>query len=66
MDKDFGEIVFRQRRFSGGVVLVRLAGFSADRKATIVATAVNQALSQLPGGFTVIAPGLCRIRRLKK
>jgi predicted nuclease of predicted toxin-antitoxin system len=33
-DKDFGELVFRERRLSsGGVVLLRLAGLSAERKA---------------------------------
>lgn len=65
-DKDFGEIVFRQRRFSGGVVLVRLAGLSADRKATVVPAAIGRASSELPGSFTVITPGLCRTRRLKR
>jgi predicted nuclease of predicted toxin-antitoxin system len=63
-DKDFGEIVFRQRRFSGGIVLVRLAGLSAQRKQDIVATTVTQHASQLPQSFTVITPGLCRIRPL--
>ncbi len=26
-DKDFGELVFRQRRVTSGIVLIRLAGF---------------------------------------
>ena len=63
-DKDFGEIVFRQHRLSGGVVLVRLAGLSADRKASAVVTAITEVASKLPGAFTVITPGLCRTRRL--
>lgn len=63
-DKDFGEMVFRQRRFTGGIVLVRLAGVSTARKAEIVAVAVSQSRSKLAGGFTVIAPGICRTRRL--
>ena len=63
-DEDFGEMIFRQRRFSGGIVLVRLAGVSAARKAEVVATAISQCQSKLAGGFTVIAPGLCRTRRL--
>ena len=37
-DKDFGELVYRQRRAAGGVVLIRLAGLGADRKAEVVAT----------------------------
>jgi predicted nuclease of predicted toxin-antitoxin system len=63
-DKDFGEMVFRQRRFSGGIVLVRLAGLSSARKAEIVTDAVNCHQSELAEGFTVIAPGICRTRRL--
>ena len=63
-DKDFGEMVFRQHRFSGGIVLVRLAGLSAARKAEVVAAAVNQRQSELAEGFTVIAPGISRTRRL--
>lgn len=65
-DKDFGELVFRQRRFSGGIVLVRLAGLSSERKADSVAVAVTQRESELPTAITVISPGLCRTRRLPK
>jgi len=65
-DKDFGEMVFRQRRFTGGIVLLRLAGLSTDRKARAVAGAVRQQLSELPDSFTVITPGSCRRRPLRK
>lgn len=63
-DKDFGEMVFRQHRFSGGIVLIRLAGLSAARKAELVAAAIDRLKSELAEGFTVIAPGVCRTRRL--
>jgi len=65
-DKDFGEMVFRQHRFSGGIILVRLAGLSAGRKAEAVAAAVNRHGPELTGGFTVITPGICRTRRLSR
>jgi predicted nuclease of predicted toxin-antitoxin system len=65
-DKDFGEMVFRLHRFTGGIVLVRRAGVSAARKAEIVSAAVNQCQSGLKGGFTVVAPGICRTRRLSQ
>ena len=58
-DKDFGEMVFRQHRFSGGIVLVRLVGLSAARKAEVVAAAVDRHQSELAQGFTVITPGIC-------
>ena len=64
-DKDFGEMVFRLRRFSRGIVLLRLAGLSAARKADIAATAVNDHAADLAESFTVITPGTCRTRRLR-
>jgi predicted nuclease of predicted toxin-antitoxin system len=40
-DKDFGELVFRQKLASHGVVLLRLAGLSATMKADEVASAIS-------------------------
>jgi len=62
-DKDFGKLVFRQRRLAPGVVLIRLAGLSPMSKAEIVASAVHQHATELPHAFAVIAPGAVRIRR---
>ena len=61
-DKDFGEIVFRQRRFSAGIVLVRLRGLSPQMKAELVSAALREHGSELDGAFTVVAPGLVRVR----
>jgi predicted nuclease of predicted toxin-antitoxin system len=61
-DKDFGELVFRQRRVSAGVVLIRLAGLSPATKATVVSTAIREHASELSHAFTVISPGMVRIR----
>ena len=62
-DKDFGELVFRMRRVSAGVVLVRLAGLSAEAKATTVASALSAHAAELMGAFSVVSPGGVRIRR---
>jgi predicted nuclease of predicted toxin-antitoxin system len=62
-DKDFGELVFRRRLISNGVLLLRLAGLSNDTKAEIVSGIVRQHASELPACFTVAAPGLLRIRK---
>jgi hypothetical protein len=62
-DKDFGEMVFRQRLHTHGIVLVRLAGLSPSRKAEIVTSAINRHTTELPRAFAVIAPGVFRIRR---
>ena len=45
-DKDFGELIFRQRLHSGGVLLLRLSGLSRDAKvAAVVATIQEHAAS---------------------
>jgi predicted nuclease of predicted toxin-antitoxin system len=61
-DKDFGELVFRDRRYAFGIILVRLAGLTAAAKAGIVASAVKEHQDKLPDAFTVITPNGVRIR----
>jgi predicted nuclease of predicted toxin-antitoxin system len=34
-DKDFGELVFRQRRVHSGIVLIRLAGVRAETQSRV-------------------------------
>ena len=62
-DKDFGELVFRDGRAAYGVLLVRLAGLSPRTKAAIVSAAVRDRGREMPRAFTVVSPGLIRIRR---
>ncbi len=62
-DKDFGELVYRQGLATTGVVLIRLAGLSASRKADLASTALAKHSSELAGCFTVIRPGNIRLRR---
>jgi predicted nuclease of predicted toxin-antitoxin system len=61
-DKDFGEIVFRQRRAAAGVLLIRLAGLSQHAKATLVVRAVQAHSGKLRNAFTVVSPGHVRVR----
>jgi predicted nuclease of predicted toxin-antitoxin system len=61
-DKDFGELVFRQRRATSGVVIIRLEGFSNSEKAEIVSQAIQQNEAELSRAFTVISRGGIRIR----
>jgi hypothetical protein len=44
------------------VVLIRLAGLSAGAKAGIVAAAIREHGVELLHAFTVISPGMVRIR----
>jgi predicted nuclease of predicted toxin-antitoxin system len=61
-DRDFGELVFRQHRLSGGVILFRLSGIASETKARLIASVLTDHSAELAGGFTVISPGLVRIR----
>lgn len=62
-DKDFGELVFRQRRVHSGVVLLRLAGLSPERKETVVAAAVRAHGEEMKQAFSVVSARHVRIRR---
>lgn len=61
-DKDFGELVYRNRLATAGVVLIRLAGLSNETKAQTVLLAMQTHSSEMLQAFTVISPGLLRIR----
>ena len=62
-DKDFGELVFRRRQATTGVVLIRLAGLSTAAKMDIVSAVIRDHESELLHAFTVISAGTVRIRR---
>lgn len=61
-DKDFGELVFRQKRAALGVILVRLAGLSPNLKAEITVIAIQQHSSAIANAFTVVTSSMVRIR----
>jgi predicted nuclease of predicted toxin-antitoxin system len=62
-DKDFGELVFRQRQTTTGVILVRLFGVAPSTKASLISMVVREHGHELTEAFTVISPGNIRIRR---
>jgi len=61
-DKDFGELVYRDQRFTCGIVLIRLAGLGNHEKAGIVSAVVKEHAQELSNAFTVISPHNLRIR----
>lgn len=61
-DKDFGELVYRQRLVHNGVILLRLEGLLSGTKAGIVVQCLEEHGSELFQSFTVINPGNIRIR----
>lgn len=62
-DKDFGELVFRQGKANAGVILLRVAGATASKKADIVARAVRMHSAAMRRSFSVISIRQVRIRR---
>jgi predicted nuclease of predicted toxin-antitoxin system len=61
-DKDFGELVYRDKRYNCGVVLMRLAGLENHQKAAVVAGVIKDHANELEKAFTVISPYKVRIR----
>ena len=62
-DKDFGDLVFRQRMVHSGVLLLRLAGVSAEMKAALVAATFAQRGDELSSGFAVLTKRSLRFRK---
>jgi len=65
VDKDFGELRFRQKLIHHGVVLIRLSGLSNQTKAELIAESVRERGREFVNAFSVISPGLIRVRTTK-
>ena len=56
------ELVYRLRKVARGVPLVRLPGLASARKGDAVLESVREHGGEMAGAFTVVSPGLVRIR----
>lgn len=63
-DKDFGELVFRKGLVAHGVVLLRLAGSSHERKSDLCAQLFSRAPDDFVGKFCVITERSIRFRTM--
>ncbi len=63
-DRDFGELVIRQRLRVDGVVLLELDRLSNTAEADLAATVISTNIERLAGNLLVIEPGRIRIRPL--
>jgi predicted nuclease of predicted toxin-antitoxin system len=63
-DKDFGELVYRDRRNSHGVILLRMEDLPASRRLARIQAAWTVIESHLPGKFLVVTRSRLRVRPL--
>ena len=63
LDKDFGEMVFRQNMLTSGVILLRLSGLDIENKAIITADAIEKYQKEIKNNFVVITSDNIRIRK---
>ena len=64
MDTDFGELVFRLKEVSSGVLLLRIAGLDSIQKQRITEKVLRNYAEQIEGNFTVVTKDSVRIRKL--
>jgi predicted nuclease of predicted toxin-antitoxin system len=64
IDKDFGELIYRQHQLSQGIILLRLEELPFSQKASILEAIIEQHGSELAGAFTVITQQQVRVRRI--
>jgi predicted nuclease of predicted toxin-antitoxin system len=62
-DKDFGEIVFRQKMIKSGVILLRLHGQPTQIKINILRELLANHSLEIFGSFTVVTTNGIRIRK---
>jgi len=63
-DKDFGEIVFRKKMISTGILLFRFFGIPNDKKAELASRVLKEHGHEFMHAFTVVTPETIRIRKI--
>ncbi len=64
-DKDFGEMVIRQRLLTHGIVLIRIDELSLQPNVDFIITTLTTYIEKLAGCLTVIQEKRVRIRKLE-
>lgn len=63
-DLDFGELIYRQRLVSSGIVLLRLHRLSVERRLELLAARWAMIEARSPGHFVVVSQRKIRVRPL--
>lgn len=64
MDKDFGELIYRNKHSSFGVILLRTNHLENDLKLNIINELISKYIGELPNKFTVVQENNVRIRTI--
>ena len=62
-DKDFGALVFQERRAHRGVILLRLDDERAETKMVVLNRVLRQRADEIAGNFVVASETTIRVRR---
>lgn len=62
-DKDFGELIFRDRHASSGVILLRFGKLEIAERIELLIGVLDERKNELPGAFTVVSSTGVRIRK---
>lgn len=65
-DKDFGQLVFAERRATGGVIFIRFPVAFRAELPRVVCRLVEQRGEKLVGSFVVIQPGRIRVAQRRQ
>lgn len=63
-DKDFGELIFQQRKLSEGIILIRVKGQEVDKKLRSLKKLIRFYKAKIRNNFIVITDRRIRIRNL--
>ena len=64
-DKDFGGMVFRERKLHKGIILLRLADERSSNKLEVLNRLIQQHSDQLPNKFGVVTESTVRINETR-
>lgn len=62
-DRDFGELIYRQKLEHFGIILLRLASVPSGQRVNSVSQAIFDHGIEMANAFTVMTPGGIRIRK---
>ena len=65
IDKDFGDLIYRDKKVHTGIILNRLAELTSETKAELVSKIIHAFEAKLIGAYTVIEPSRVRIKEMK-